>query len=177
MNRPGHDAVIIERRSRAIELRRKGKPYRAIATELSCSLDTAWTDVQDVLAEANTLSSERAEELRGLEVERLDGYLRDLQPEIDGEDKSLKLRAISIALDVSARRAKLLGIDVQPTGPSAADIIAHAALLVTIIQSHIQDQNVIDVIADEFEAALGQLTRSGVALERHYLRSQREPFA
>ncbi len=43
-----------------------------IATQLGIGLNTAWRDVQDALAETNTLSAERAEELRAIEVERLD---------------------------------------------------------------------------------------------------------
>ena len=163
-NRPGHDAVIIERRSKAIDFRRKGRAYRWIANELHCGLQTAWSDVQEVLAESNALNAERAEELRALEVERLDGYLVHLQPEIDGEDKTLKLRAIGIALDVSARRSKLLGIDVPPTGPSTADIMAEAARLVTIIQSHIHDQRILDAIADELESSLARLGHQGPSL-------------
>lgn len=164
MQRAGHDAVIIERRGRAIEHRRHGRAYRWIANRLHCSLETAYSDVQEVLAQSNALSSKRGEEVRGLEVERLDSYLVALQVQISGKDKTLKLRAIGIALDVSARRAKLLGVDVEPTAPSAADILAHAAQLVMIIQAHVREQHVIDAIADEFEAAMGRLISPGVAL-------------
>ena len=163
-NRAGHDAVVIERQSRALELRKRGYRYRAIASELQVSVRTAYSDVQTVLAEVNALVGKQAEDVRALELERYDGYLRSLQPLIDGSDLAAKLRAIGLALGVAARRAKLLGIDAVQTGPSADEIMRTAGMLVTIIQSHVHDQRILDAIADQFEEALGRLDPSGLAV-------------
>ncbi len=102
--------------------------------------------------------------MRALELERYDGYLRSLQPLVDGSDSAAKLRAIGLALGVAARRAKLLGIDAVQTGPSADEIMRTAGMLVTIIQSHVHDQRILDAIADQFEAALARLDPAGLAV-------------
>ncbi len=163
-NRAGHDAIVIERRAQALQLRLAGARYRQIAVELKCSLNQAWKDVQNALTETNTLCSEQAEELRSLELERYDGYLRALQPLIDGTESVAKLRAIGVAINISARRAKLLGLDVVPTGPSVDEFMRTAATLATIIQTHVRDQRIVDVIADQFEATLERLVPAGLAV-------------
>ena len=145
-------------------LRRAGYHYRALATELQVSVQTAYSDVQTVLAGSNALQAKQAEDVRALELERYDSYLRSLQPLIDGADSAAKLRAIGLALDVAARRAKLLGIDTVTTGPSVEEILQTADMLVTIIQSHVHDQRILDAIADQFEEALGRLDPSGLAV-------------
>lgn len=160
-NRAGHDALVIERRSSALQLRIGGARYRQIATELGVSLDTAWHDVQDSISETNTLVTERAEELRAVELERLDRYLRALQEVIQGTEPALKLRAIEIAVHVSARRAKLLGLDAQHTAPAIEEILRTASEIVHIIQSEIRDQRIVDAIIERITSRLERLVPSG----------------
>ncbi len=157
-NRAGHDAVVIERRGRALGFRLDGYRYREIAAENQCSLDTAWNDVQDALAETNALSAERAEELRTLEVARLDRYLHELQSIIAGSDIEPKMRAISRAIDIATRRAKLLGLDVEKTAPDFDQFRRTVLALQNILLTHIRDQRILDVISDEFESHLERLT-------------------
>ncbi|KKN34261.1 hypothetical protein LCGC14_0795600 [marine sediment metagenome] len=160
-NRAGHDALVVERRSSALRLRIGGARYRQIATELNVSLDTAWHDVQDSIAETNALSTEHAEELRAVELERLDRYLRGLQDVIAGTNSTLKLRAIEIAVHVSARRAKLLGLDAQQTAPAIEEILRTATEIVHIIQSEIQDQRIVDAIIERITSRMERLAPSG----------------
>ena len=87
--------MVAERRSQALRLRRGGARYRQIASALNVSVYTAHKDVQEALLETNALSAKQAAELRGLENERLDHYLRALQPLIDGEAPVAKLRAMT----------------------------------------------------------------------------------
>ena len=83
---------------------------------------------------------------------------------IDGEEPVAKLRAIGLAINISARRAKLLGLDVVPTGPSVDEILRTAATLATIIQTHVRDQRIVDAIADQFEVTLERLAPAGLAV-------------
>ncbi len=77
-----------------------------------------------------------------------------LQPSIAGGDPAAKFRAIGLAIDVSARRAKMMGIDVERTGPSVDEFLQMTHQMVSIIQEHVHDQRILDAIADQFEATL-----------------------
>jgi Zn-dependent oligopeptidase len=104
-NKTGPDAIERERRrADALELREKGYSYRAIATELGVSLDTAHQDVKTAMA---AITKEPAETVLALELARLDEYEKRLRKAIEDGD----LDRIDSALRVQARRAKLLGLD------------------------------------------------------------------
>jgi hypothetical protein len=104
-NKTGPDAIEREyRRAEALELREKGYSYRAIATELGVSLDTAHQDVKTAMA---AITKEPAETVLALELARLDEYEKRLRKAIEDGD----LDRIDSALRVQARRAKLLGLD------------------------------------------------------------------
>jgi hypothetical protein len=104
-NKTGPDAIERERRrAQALELREQGFSYRAIATELGVSLDTAHTDVKAAIA---AITKEPAETVLALELARLDEYERKLRNAIDSGD----LDKIRLAIIVQARRHKLLGLE------------------------------------------------------------------
>lgn len=89
---------------RAYELRRDGMSYKDIAKVLGIAHGTArnW-----IVAELERTAAEPREEVRKIEVERLDYLYSKLKPRIDqGESQ-----AINSALKVMDRRAKLLGLD------------------------------------------------------------------
>jgi len=145
---------MLVRRVEALQLRVGGFGYRAIATKLKVAVSTAYTDIERSLHELNAIEAERTDVLRTMENARLDLYLQALQPAIEGCDGAEKFRAIGLAIDVSARRAKMMGIDVERTGPSVDEFLQMTHQMVSIIQEHVHDQRILDAIADQFEATL-----------------------
>ena len=107
---------------------------------------------------AARVRTEEAGHLRTEEVDHVDAISRALWP-TRGEPPSA--RALIAA---SQRRSQLLGLDVQATGTSVEEIVQMAGLLVSIIQSHVRNQRILDAIADEFETALGRLDSSRLAV-------------
>jgi hypothetical protein len=105
--RPGRLEAIAERRVRALELRKAGAPYRQIASDLGVDVHTAHADVAAELADLREAAVQDATELRALELERLDGMTSGLWPQIrEGSPP-----AVTAAVRVSERRARLLGLD------------------------------------------------------------------
>lgn len=92
---------------KALALRIGGAGYKDIASALDCSVGSAWKWVNEELAKLDTLNAEQAERYRDLELHRLDLYIRSMNPKIRKGDA----RAITAALRVGERRAKLLGLD------------------------------------------------------------------
>jgi hypothetical protein len=109
--RPGQLEIIAERRVRALELRKAGASYREIAKALAVDTHTAWADVAAELVAIRDQTVEQAQELRALELERLDGMTAGLWPQVrEGSPP-----AVSAAVRVSERRARLLGPDAPVT--------------------------------------------------------------
>ena len=94
-----------ERQLQALELRKAGASYEAIAERLGyADRSGAYRAVKAAL----TLTlREPAEELRSLEAERLDGMLLPLWRRVQAGDE----KAIDRALHIMERRARLLGLD------------------------------------------------------------------
>ncbi|MCG5549170.1 helix-turn-helix domain-containing protein [Halorhodospira halochloris] len=106
-----------ERKARALELRQTGMTYADIGRELGISNAQAHRLVSGALQEIRKRASEEAEQLRTLELSRLDQLHHALwESALGGE-----LRAIDRLLRIMERRAKLLGLDaptcVAPTNP------------------------------------------------------------
>ncbi len=98
---------IQERWIKALDLRRAGGSYRSIATQLGISHEQARQDITQALTELKAIEGNDAEELRTLELERLDGMtLAFWQKAIKGD-----LGAAHFVLKVSESRRKLAGID------------------------------------------------------------------
>ena len=97
----------LARKNEAYDLRIRGFSYRQIAAELGISVGTAHRWVAEVVA---LVVLPNVEEVRKQEVDRLMRYLERLDARIEeGDDK-----AISIAIKVSERLTKMLGVD-MPT--------------------------------------------------------------
>lgn len=96
--------AVSEKRVRAVDLRRAGKSYREIASEMGISLGRAHALVTEALEEVTT---EAVDSLRLVEGERLDAALAAIWPRVEGGD----LKAIEAFLRISVRRAQLFGID------------------------------------------------------------------
>lgn len=98
---------ILERQIQVLELRQSGWSFRAIGEKLDISHVQAWQDFQNALTELREVSNDKADDLRQLELERLDALTKALEPmAMVGNTNS-----INAYLRVMERRAKLLGLD------------------------------------------------------------------
>jgi hypothetical protein len=106
-----------ERKLRALELRKGGATFEQIGKTLDVSTATAYSYVMEALKE--TLR-EPADELRTLELERIDRLALALWPRAVGERESVDgrivvhpadLRAVDRVVKLMERRAALLGLD------------------------------------------------------------------
>ena len=105
-----------ERMNRALDLRRGGASYRAIAATLGVSLRQAELDVKDALRE---ITREPAQDVLILELGRLDDLYMIAYTEAR---KNRDMRAINAAVRVSERRSKLLGLDIPDTSASVETV-------------------------------------------------------
>jgi hypothetical protein len=105
--KPGHDARVVERQRRALELRKSGGTYSAIARTLGTGVMTAHRDVKAALAAVVAQRDEDAGQLLALELERLDAVWLAMWPRAREGDA----KAASVLVRVSARRAALCGLD------------------------------------------------------------------
>ncbi len=97
------------RRAEALGLRRAGLSYRQIGERMGLSLGRAYSLVSEALSQ---IIHEEATALRDLEASRLD----TMQAAIWSRAVTGDLRAIDTALRISARRSRLLGLDLADSG-------------------------------------------------------------
>ncbi len=96
-----------ERRVKAFELRKAGANYRQIAHACGMSVYTAHHDVWQTLQDLGKQEQKHAEDVRKLEIERLDSLMRGAWARAQsGDDKSIRS-----VLGIMERRARLLGLD------------------------------------------------------------------
>lgn len=109
-------AQIADQAARCYQLRLKGRTIRAIATEVGIAKSTA----QDRLdSHIRDLVLPLADEVRLLELDRLDSWAARLEDRLD--DGEAPERLIPVALKVQERRARLMGLD----APERADVTVH----------------------------------------------------
>ena len=103
--RPG--MTDLDRAAETIEMlrmRQIGASYEAIARHFNLNRKTVWERVTKYLRD---MPADEAETLRAMESRRYDEYERRLQPGIQDGD----VKAIGVAIRLSERRCKLLGLD------------------------------------------------------------------
>lgn len=93
-----------------LEARIRGFSFNDICESLGKSKGGVIKAYQRAMAEAAKDLAETAAQARLVEVRRLDMYLNKLQKRIESGDTA----AIHRALKISERRARLLGLDLQP---------------------------------------------------------------
>ena len=96
-----------ERRIEALNLRRTGMSYREIGRNLDVSGKRAYEMVSQAFAELKNDQNSTADEVRSLELERLDKMLESIWPKVEKGD----VAALDRAVKIQERRAKLLGLD------------------------------------------------------------------
>ena len=111
-----------ERKRNALELRLAGASYRDIADALQVSQATALQDCKEALAD---IPAQQADEMRTVELSRLDRLQRAVWPRAIKGD----LQAVDRAIKIIDRRAKLFGLDApQQVQITANDIDLDAAV-------------------------------------------------
>ena len=96
-----------EHEIKALDLRKKGYSYSDIGKALGISTPSAFNAVMRVLAAYEQDIQERVPQVRQMELLRLDAHEKALSAKCAAGDT----KAIMTALQVSARRAKLMGLD------------------------------------------------------------------
>lgn len=102
-----HKTEIAEKKQKCLELRKFGASFRHISEQMGISLGQVHKYVSDALSEINQITAADAEELRELELERLD----IAQLAVAKLVKQGHLGAVDRWLKISERRSKLLGLD------------------------------------------------------------------
>jgi hypothetical protein len=98
-----------DRQVRAVELRIASYSYREIAAEMGIDVKTAHDLVSSSLRDSVERRNERSDELRVIEVERLDGMLRRLYPLATAAYPDMA--AVDRVLRISKRRCEIMGLD------------------------------------------------------------------
>lgn len=105
--RPAEKGAILQRQIQALELRKAGFSYRAIAEKLDIGHAQAHKDVMGELERLAQLRDGKATEILELELERLDMLTKGLEPMASAGNPG----SVNSFLRVMERRAKLLGLD------------------------------------------------------------------
>lgn len=123
-----------EQEVKALELRRAGASYRAIGKALGCSVAMAHKYVARAMKRLIGKCEERAEEVRTLELDRLDAMLMGLWPNATKGNP----QAVAQVLRIMERRATMLGLDAQKNQDDAdmADQIQTVRIEVVGADSH-----------------------------------------
>jgi hypothetical protein len=99
----------------ALELRKRGASYRTIATKLSCSVSTAHGHVTTALAELRERTKTSAEELRELEIQRLDRWEAALQMGLREPEGPNRAKVVATLVKVAESRRKLADANIAET--------------------------------------------------------------
>jgi hypothetical protein len=95
----------VEKQLKALELRKAGKTFLAIAGELGYASQSG--AFKAVISALHKTLQEPADELRVLEIGRIDTALAAIWPQVQGGD----LPSVDRFIRLSERRSKLLGLD------------------------------------------------------------------
>lgn len=98
---------MLKHQERALALRRASHSYAQIAQKLGLSKSRAHKLVQIGLEDARAQNAAAADDLRAVELSRLDGILAKVYPKATAGD----LQAVDRVLKIGERRAKLLGLE------------------------------------------------------------------
>lgn len=104
--KPAEKGKILDRQNQALDLRKQGFSYRAIGSKLGMSQMQAFRDIQDELKRLAMLNLNAADELRQLELERLDRVIESMDHWMQAGNTQAAITILK-AMDT---RAKLLGL-------------------------------------------------------------------
>jgi hypothetical protein len=101
----------------AVEMRTRGHTYQQIADACGVSMSAAYKAVCTYLEQTRAIAREAAEEVRRLELDRLDRMLAAFGPRAEDGDAA----AADRVLRIQERRAKLLGLDAPAESRTTVD--------------------------------------------------------
>lgn len=101
----------------AVEMRTRGHTYQQIADACGVSMSAAYKAVCTYLEQTRAIAREAAEEVRRLELDRLDRMLAAFGPRAEDGD----VQAADRVLRIQERRAKLLGLDAPAESRTTVD--------------------------------------------------------
>lgn len=126
---PGKAETAAQRRLDALELRKAGLTYRAIGGRLGVSEAQAYQDVKAALATLAQLEQESADELRRIELDRLDALLGSLWGKATTPTEKGQAVAVDRVLAIMERRSKLLGLD----APTRQDVKSAGEQIIRVV--------------------------------------------
>lgn len=106
-------------------MRKTGMSYRRIAAKLECGLSVVHGYIKEALAESAAAIQSSADELRAIELEKLDRWETSLQLGIKDADPQVRAKSAAVLLKITESRRKLLGLD-------APQKIEHSGNLYTV---------------------------------------------
>lgn len=115
-----------ELEKQALRLRLAGATYQAIGDALGVSQAAAYKAIRRVLEKTVQQSTESADELRQVEITRLDMLYLKMSPLAD----SGSMGAVDRCLRIMERRARLLGLD----APAKTDITTDGQAITFIVE-------------------------------------------
>jgi len=130
--------VVSERnRLQALELREAGAKYRQIAEKLNVSVGRAHQYVMEAIAELHEQVLESAEQVKLLELNRLDAMWMRLSARKDNDSP----RVVEAMLRIMERRARLLGLDapVEIGGPGGGPIPVAPSDAREVLEGKVED--------------------------------------
>lgn len=128
----GPDLTPVERQAQAVQLRKAGHSFDEIAQRLGYAGKQGAHKA--VMTALRKMLQEPTDELRALELERLDSMLNALWPGIMRQD-AYTPRAVEVALKVMDRRAALLGLD------APKQVEDHRTVTLTILADRLASEN------------------------------------
>ena len=127
--------TAIERQIHAVELRKQGCGFQEIADRLGYAGPSGAHKA--VMSALKRMVQEPTDELRKLELERLDAMLNSLWPSIIGDVK-YRPRAVEVALKIMDRRASLMGLD------APRQVEDHRTVTLTILADQLAQETGLD---------------------------------
>lgn len=122
--------MVAEEQIECYELRLKGLSFQAISTATGLSVGTVYNRVKSEI-DARVLPL--AEEVRKMELDRLDRYLVRLDEQIEA-GRSVA-RNVEVAVKVSERRSKYLGVDAPEKVEAAVTQVPQDLALAELVRS------------------------------------------
>lgn len=111
------NAVDIVTGVKALDLRVAGKTYHQIGAALGIDTSTAHRIVKEALEEMSSQHEELTEQVRSMELSRLDAMIDGLWPRASTGDE----KAVSAVLGIMERRARYVKLDHKDAEPKKDD--------------------------------------------------------
>jgi hypothetical protein len=145
-----HELAASEIDRRAAELRLRGYNFRQIGEAIGRSEQCAWDAVQRVARLTREATQGRAEQVRELELQRLDALLAKVWDRATDTQDEQQLAAVATVLRVSERRARLLGLD----APVQVNVLEDPRVADALRAGYAVVARVLDVLAPELVAVV-----------------------